>query len=310
MLITPGRAPPTFTQTRRTARPIVALARKPAPNTDAAQFTSSARRIGPLTMTRGVTASVVPDTPTRENSGSQIALTAAMTTGMYSGRQPGITALTATRSTVARPLAGATRPISSSPPRPLAATVAPTRSAVGGTTGRPSVTPRANSSSIGSDAAGVTARIVTSQARRGALDDGPRLSDAVAACTRMPDSRTTARRRWLVLVGADKLVPVLGSRGRLPVEVVPFAPGPCRRRLEALGYPATLRTADGAPVVTDNGNRLLDCRVGPIADPAALEAALRATPGVVGTGLFIGMMPAVLMWDGSRCRTLTRENRN
>src|SRR2546425_3813043 len=87
MLITPGRAPPTFTQTRRTARPIVALARKPAPNTDAAQFTSSARRIGPLTMTRGVTASVVPDTPTRENSGSQIALTAAMTTGMYSGRQ-------------------------------------------------------------------------------------------------------------------------------------------------------------------------------------------------------------------------------
>jgi len=164
----------------------------------------------------------------------------------------------------------------------------------------------------------------------------------------------TLARRFLVLVGADKLVPVLGSRGRLPVEVVPFAAGPCRRRLghpspvqwrarrrqdcsaststcrqrcrprwqqrsaagpcrrrlEALGYPATLRTADGAPVVTDNGNRLLDCRVGPIADPAALEAALRATPGVVGTGLFIGMMPAVLMWDGSRCRTLTRENRN
>ena len=120
----------------------------------------------------------------------------------------------------------------------------------------------------------------------------------------------TLARRFLVLVGADKLVPVLGSRGRLPVEVVPFAAGPCRRRLEALGHPATLRTADGAPVVTDNGNRLLDCRVGPIADPAALEAALRATPGVVGTGLFIGMMPAVLMWDGSRCRTLTRENRN
>src|SRR3989442_8982177 len=188
MLITPGRVPPTFTQTRRTARPIVALARKPAPNTDAAQFTSRARRIGPLTMTRGVTASVVPDTPTRETSGSQIALTAAMTTGMYSGREPAITALTATRSTVARPLAGATRPISSSPPRPLAATVAPTRSAVGGTTGRPSVTPRANSPSIGSDASGVTARIVTSQASPGGLADGPRPSDAVAACTRKTHS--------------------------------------------------------------------------------------------------------------------------
>jgi ribose 5-phosphate isomerase A len=117
-------------------------------------------------------------------------------------------------------------------------------------------------------------------------------------------------RRFVVLVGADKLVPALGTRGRLPVEVVPFAAAPCRRRLEALGYPATLRTVDGAPVASDNGNRLLDCRVAPIADPAGLDAALRAIPGVVGTGLFLGMTPTVLMWDGERCRMLRTENRN
>src|SRR5947208_11159391 len=105
----------------------------------------------------------------------------------------------------------------------------------------------------------------------------------------------TMARRFVVLAGAEKLVPVLGTRGRLPVEVVPFAAAPCRRRLEALGYPATLRTADGAPVVTDHGNRLLDCRLGPIRDPAALEAALRATPAVVGTGPFSGMRPATLL---------------
>jgi ribose 5-phosphate isomerase A len=116
-------------------------------------------------------------------------------------------------------------------------------------------------------------------------------------------------RRFVVLAGADKLVPVLGSRGRLPVEVVPFAAAPCRRRLEALGYPATLRTVEGVPVATDNGNRLLDCRIGPIADPAALDAALRAIPGVVATGLFVGMTPTVLMWDGARCRVLSRESR-
>src|SRR5262250_1146983 len=104
-------------------------------------------------------------------------------------------------------------------------------------------------------------------------------------------------RRFLVLVGGEKLVPVLGSRRRLPIEVIPFAVGPCRRRLEALGYPAEVRTVDGTPVVSDNGNRVLDCRVGPINDPAALDATLRAIPGVVGTGLFIGMNPTVLVWD-------------
>jgi ribose 5-phosphate isomerase A len=117
-------------------------------------------------------------------------------------------------------------------------------------------------------------------------------------------------RRFVVLVGAEKLVPVLGSRGRLPVEVVPFAAQACRRRLEALGLPADLRTADGRPVVSDNGNLLVDCRVGPIADPADLESRLRAIPGVVGTGLFVGMAPTVLMWDGARCRMLARESRN
>jgi ribose 5-phosphate isomerase A len=117
-------------------------------------------------------------------------------------------------------------------------------------------------------------------------------------------------RRFMILVGGEKLVPVLGSRGRLPVEVVPFAAAPCRRRMEALGYPAELRMADGTPVVTDNGNRLLDCRVGPIADAAALDATLRAITGVAGTGLFLGMNPSVLVWDGERCRTLRPESPN
>ena len=117
-------------------------------------------------------------------------------------------------------------------------------------------------------------------------------------------------RRFIVLVGADKLVPVLGTRGRLPVEVIPFAAVACRRWLEARGYPAELRVAGGAPVVTDNGNRILDCRVGPIADPRALDATIRALPGVVGTGLFVGLAPTVLMWDGARCRMLRPESPN
>ena len=111
-------------------------------------------------------------------------------------------------------------------------------------------------------------------------------------------------RRFVILVGAEKLVPVLGSRGRLPVEVVPFAAATARRRLETLGYPSDVRVADGQPVVTDNGNLLLDCRLGAMKDPRAVEAGVRAIPGVAATGLFLDMRPTVLVWDSGRCRTL------
>ena len=104
-----------------------------------------------------------------------------------------------------------------------------------------------------------------------------------------------AARRFIVLVGSEKLVPVLGSRGKLPVEIVPFARGPATRRLAALGLRPELRQRDGTPVVTDNGDLILDCGVGPLADPAGLEAMLRAVPGVVGTGLFLGLNPTVLV---------------
>src|SRR5262245_19008453 len=63
-----------------------------------------------------------------------------------------------------------------------------------------------------------------------------------------------ASRRVVILVGAEKLVPALGSRGRLPVEVVPFAAGYCLRRLAEKGYAPLLRTTRDAPVVTDNAN--------------------------------------------------------
>jgi ribose 5-phosphate isomerase A len=115
-----------------------------------------------------------------------------------------------------------------------------------------------------------------------------------------------AARRFIVLVGAEKLVPTLGARGRLPVEVVPFAVTFAQRRLAELGYPPDIRTKDGVAVVTDNGNLILDAAVTAIADPGALDATLRAIPGVVGTGLFVGMAHTVMIWDGGRARTLTR----
>lgn len=104
----------------------------------------------------------------------------------------------------------------------------------------------------------------------------------------------SAARRFVVLAGPEKFVPVLGSRGELPVEVIPFAAGRVRLALAALGLTPHVRDADGKPFVTDNGNLIFDCAVGPIADPAKLDADLRAVPGVVGTGLFVGMPLTVL----------------
>jgi ribose 5-phosphate isomerase A len=108
-----------------------------------------------------------------------------------------------------------------------------------------------------------------------------------------------ASRKLIILVGEEKLVPQLGSRGKLPVEVIPFAVPVCEMRLRALGCEPTLYRQNGAPYVTDNGNYILDCKIEPIADPVGLEVQLRGIPGVVDTGLFLQMADIVLVGNRS-----------
>ena len=112
----------------------------------------------------------------------------------------------------------------------------------------------------------------------------------------------------VILVGEEKLVPRLGARSRLPVEVVPFAVPLCVRRLSQLGLRPALWDQKGRPGVTDNGNHILDCATAPITDAVRLEGDIRAIPGVVGTGLFLGMAGIVLVGD-DRDFQLTREER-
>jgi ribose 5-phosphate isomerase A len=116
-----------------------------------------------------------------------------------------------------------------------------------------------------------------------------------------------ASRQVVILVGTEKVVERLGDHGVLPVEVVPFALPLCRRRLTALGLPPTPRLSGGKLFVSDNGNHVLDCRVGPIADPAALERDIHAIPGVVGTGLFTGMADTVFIQDGDDVQERNRK---
>lgn len=104
-------------------------------------------------------------------------------------------------------------------------------------------------------------------------------------------------KRLIILVGDEKLVPRLGTRGKLPVEAIPFAMPLCERRLNELGIPPVPYMQGDHLFVTDNGNHILDCQVEPMPDPSHLELGIRAIPGVVGTGLFLKMADTVLVGD-------------
>ena len=114
-------------------------------------------------------------------------------------------------------------------------------------------------------------------------------------------------RRLVILVGSEKCVSRLGARGKLPVEVLPFGEALCRKRLRQLDCePVRREDQSGAPYLTDNGNYILDCRIAPIEDAQQLERAILSIPGVLGTGLFVGMADAVIVQDGNRVETRRR----
>jgi len=116
---------------------------------------------------------------------------------------------------------------------------------------------------------------------------------------------------FVVVATLDKLVQRLGATFALPIEVVPFATAPVTRRLQAEGFEVTLRQVDrGRPVVTDNGNHILDARRPQgIEDTAATDVLVSLIPGVVACGLFVDLVDRALLArpDGS-IQTLSRQD--
>ena len=104
-------------------------------------------------------------------------------------------------------------------------------------------------------------------------------------------------------IDSSKLVDRLG-RFPLPLEVVPFGHQQVLRRLSADGVACGLRLDGDRPLVTDNGNYVVDCRYGAIADPAALHAELATIPGVVETGLFVDLVDTVVVAGPDGVRTI------
>ncbi len=98
-----------------------------------------------------------------------------------------------------------------------------------------------------------------------------------------------ASRRFVLVADESKRVAQLGTRAPVPVEVVPFARRPVADYLASLGARVVERQRDGRAFVTDEGNHILDCYFPGLANPPEMAQFIRAQPGVVEHGLFLGM---------------------
>jgi len=112
--------------------------------------------------------------------------------------------------------------------------------------------------------------------------------------------------RFLVVADPSKETAVLDRP--VPVEALPAGRSVVAEAVRAAGGEPTLRRAErkDGPVVTDNGNLVLDCAFGEVAEPSALATTLSATPGVVEHGLFVDLADEVHVGTDSGVRVLTR----
>ena len=104
----------------------------------------------------------------------------------------------------------------------------------------------------------------------------------------------SAARRFIVVVDSSKIVPALGCFP-LPIEVVKMALPLVVARLQELGLAPQQRMRGDEPYRTDEGNFIVDCRGGELADPVRTAAEVRAIVGVVEHGLFLNMASLVLV---------------
>jgi ribose 5-phosphate isomerase A len=119
----------------------------------------------------------------------------------------------------------------------------------------------------------------------------------------------SASKQNIIVADEGKKVKVLGEMGQpVPIEVLPFARSQVQRKIEAIGGKSVLREGKGklGPVITDNGNMILDAVFGEINDPTVLGIKLKMIPGVVETGLFVGLTDIAYLGTSSGTEKIER----
>jgi ribose 5-phosphate isomerase A len=115
----------------------------------------------------------------------------------------------------------------------------------------------------------------------------------------------SASKRLLIVIDERKLVKRLGSRGPVPVEVVPFGWQLTMFRLLDMGAkPVLRRNADGEPFISDGGHYILDCKFGPAGSAESLAKELDHVVGLVEHGLFIRLTSEVHVAGAGGVRVL------
>jgi len=115
-----------------------------------------------------------------------------------------------------------------------------------------------------------------------------------------------ASRQEIIIVDETKLVPVLGTRWTVPVEVIPFGWPSQAEYLKTLGAQVALRQQKGVVFKTDQGNLILDCQFGPIPDAYALATKLKTRTGIVEHGLFLDLASEVIVAGADGVRRLSK----
>ncbi|MDW8040735.1 MAG: ribose 5-phosphate isomerase A [Nitrososphaerota archaeon] len=121
-----------------------------------------------------------------------------------------------------------------------------------------------------------------------------------------------ASEKLIIVADESKKVEILGENNHpVPIEVLPFAAAILMHKIREYGGKPTLREGSGkvGPVITDNGNVIIDVDFGLIQSPAKLENELKRFPGVVETGLFVGMADIVYIGKRSGVEELTRNRK-
>jgi len=116
----------------------------------------------------------------------------------------------------------------------------------------------------------------------------------------------SATKQFVIVADETKLTEKLGANCAVPVEVLPFALPTVMLKMQEKGGKPVLREAKGkvGPVVTDNGNFIVDVDFGHINAPKKLDSQLKSIPGIIETGLFVQM--ADIVYVGTRVGTVQK----
>jgi ribose 5-phosphate isomerase A len=119
----------------------------------------------------------------------------------------------------------------------------------------------------------------------------------------------SAARQFVIVADETKLVERLGTNHTIPVEVLPFAVPTVMVKLRELKGKPVLREGGGkvGPLVTDNGNFVVDVDFGPVDDVKELHLQLKLIPGVIETGLFVGMADVIYLGKPDGVEKLVRK---